>query len=115
MSKKRFWWHQQNKAMRKECRNLPGCWLPSGHGGACQPSYNRGDYVKVEFTDEATGIGEWVWLRVDRSDDEKRLVFGTLDSEPLHDYGGQLRVGSELVVSFSQIREHRKPSEFTKQ
>jgi hypothetical protein len=65
--------------------------------------------MKVEFSDEATGIGESVWLRVDRCDDEKQLVYGSLDSEPLHDYGGQIGLGSELAVSFSQIRKHRKP------
>jgi hypothetical protein len=78
-------------------------------------TYNRGDYVKVEFQDNVTGIGEWMWVRVSRCDDEKRIVFGTLDSEPLHDYDGQMGLGSELAVSFSQIREHTKPTEFTKQ
>jgi hypothetical protein len=28
------------------------------------PKYERGDYVKVEFPDEATGIAEWMWVRV---------------------------------------------------
>jgi hypothetical protein len=37
-----------------------------------------------------------------------------LDSE-LNDYGGQIGLGSELAVSFSQIREHRKSTEFRKQ
>lgn len=78
-------------------------------------TYNRGDYVKVEFTDEVTGVGEWMWLRVDHCDEEKQLVFGTLDSEPLGDYDGQVGLGSELAVSLAQIREHRKPTEFTKQ
>ena len=76
--------------------------------GDPKPTYARGDYVKVEFTDEATGIGERMWLRVDRCDDKKRIVYGTLDSEPLNDYGGQLHLGSKLAVSFAQIREHRK-------
>jgi hypothetical protein len=79
------------------------------------PIYERGDYVKVDFPDEATGIGEWMWVRVESCDDSKRLVFGTLDNEPLNDYGGKVGLGSSLAISFSQIREHRKPSEFTKQ
>jgi hypothetical protein len=77
--------------------------------------YKKGDYVKVEFPDDATGIGEWMWLRVHHCDAEKKLVFGTLDSEPLHDYKGKVELGSQLAVSYSQIREHRKPTEFTKQ
>ncbi len=79
------------------------------------PTYSPGDYVKVEFRDEKTGIGEWMWVRVIRCDDQKQLVFGTLDNEPLNDYGGQVELGSELAVSYSQIREHRKPTEFTRQ
>ena len=54
-------------------------------------------------------------VRVSRCDDQKQLVFGTLDNEPLNDYEGQVELGSELAVSYSQIREHRKPTEFTKQ
>jgi hypothetical protein len=53
-----------------------------------------------------------MWVRVSRCDDQKQLVYGTLDSEPLNDYDGKVDLGSELAVSFSQIREHRKPTEF---
>lgn len=77
--------------------------------------YNVGDYVKVEFLDEPTGISEWMRVRVTRCDEQKQLVFGTLDSEPLNDYDGKVGLGSELAISFSRIREHRKPTEFTKQ
>jgi hypothetical protein len=77
-------------------------------------SYEPGDYVKVEFPDEATGIGEWVWVRVIRRDDEKRIVFGTLDNEPIGEYAGKIVLGSELAVEYSQIRAHKKPSEFRK-
>jgi hypothetical protein len=78
-------------------------------------AYESGDYVNVEFPDEATGVGEWIWLRVHHSDEEKKLVFGTLDNEPLNDYDGKIELGTELAGSYSQIREHRKPTEFTKQ
>lgn len=76
------------------------------------PAYERGDYVKVEFPDEATGISEWMWVRVAGCDEQKKLVFGTLDNEPLGDYAGKVELGAELVVSFAQIKEHRKPWEF---
>lgn len=45
-------------------------------------TYNVGDYVKAKFHNDATGIGEWMWLRVSRCDEQKQVVFGTLDSEP---------------------------------
>ncbi len=79
------------------------------------PTYERGDYVKVEFPDETTGIGEWMWVRVHHCDDENRLVFGTLDNEPVSDDDDRLKLGLELAVSYSQIREHKKPTEFRKQ
>jgi hypothetical protein len=77
--------------------------------------YERGDYVKVEFPDETSGIGEWMWVRVIDCDDEKTLVFCMLDNEPVNDYDGKIELGSELAVDYSQIREHKKPTEFTKQ
>jgi hypothetical protein len=115
MKANRFWWSEQNKSLKKDCREKPGCWLPRGHAGECQPAYEQGDYIKVEFPDETTGIGEWMWVRVLRCDEEKKLVFGTLDNEPVNDYGGKIELGSELAVAYSQIREHKKPTEFTKQ
>lgn len=79
------------------------------------PKYEPGDYVKVEFPDEVTGIGEWMWVRVEVCDDRKKVVMGRLDNVPLNDYGGKVELGSQLIVSFAKIREHRKPTEFTKQ
>lgn len=79
------------------------------------PRYEEGDFIKAEFPDEVTGVGEWMWVRVHHFDDEKRLVFGILDSIPLNDYGNKLKRGSEVAISYSQIREHKKFSEFTKQ
>ena len=75
------------------------------------PKYEKGDYIKVEFVDEVTGVGEWMWVRVHRCDDENQLVFGDLDNVPLNDESG-LKLGTELAVSFTQIREHRKSADF---
>jgi uncharacterized protein YegJ (DUF2314 family) len=74
-------------------------------------SYEPGDYVKVDFPDDVTGIGEWMWVRVTGSDDEQQIVLGVLDNEPLGEYG-KLRLGSEIAVSYGQIREHRKHGDF---
>jgi|SRR5580692_6343639 hypothetical protein len=89
--------------------------LVSVKQGAVMASYDPGDFIKVEFPDAASGIGEWMWIRVHHCDDEKKLVFGTLDSEPINDYDDKIELGSELAVSYSQIKEHRKPTEFTRQ
>jgi hypothetical protein len=79
------------------------------------PIYERGDYVKVEFESDAGLPSEWMWVRVESWDDDKKLVFGTLDNEPVNDYDDKIELGSEIAVAYSQIREHRKPTEFTKQ
>lgn len=37
--------------------------------------FKKGDRVKIEVKDESSPIGEWMWMLVEESDDEKRLVF----------------------------------------
>ena len=64
----------------------------------------------MEFEGENGMPGEWMWVIVQSRDDTKRLVYGRLDNEPVNDYGGKLKLGSELAVSYSQVREHKKRS-----
>jgi len=72
------------------------------------PKYEKGDFVKVEFSDELTGVSEWMWVHVHRCDGDGQIVFGALENAPVNDSTGRLKLGTELAVSFSQIREHRK-------
>lgn len=72
--------------------------------------FDRGDYVKAEFRDDATGESEWMWVRVELADDANRIVFGKLDNEPA--VITELRRGMELAVSYDNIREHMKASSF---
>lgn len=37
MKANQFWWHQQNRAVNRDCRKTENCWLPRGHQGECQP------------------------------------------------------------------------------
>jgi hypothetical protein len=75
-------------------------------------TYQPGDYVKVEFRDDSTGESEWMWVKVEHADDEKEVVFGQLDNEPILNKG--LRRGMELAVSYEKIREHKKSVDFDK-
>ena len=77
--------------------------------------YNRGDYIKAEFRNDQTGESEWMWVRIVSCDDEKKIVFGELDSMPALDYEGKLRLGSQLAVSYDNIREHKRAAEFNVQ
>jgi hypothetical protein len=79
---------------------------------AAMPTYQEGDCVKVEFPDEATGVGEWMWVLVRRCDERSRTIYGLLDNSPINDYDKKLHLGSELAISFTQIREHRTASDF---
>ena len=72
--------------------------------------YKRGDYVKIEVRDEATHESEWMWLLVADSDDDRRLVFGKLDNEPI--VNTDMRLGMELAVSYDNVREHRTSGSF---
>jgi hypothetical protein len=74
------------------------------------PKYDTGDYIKVEFRDEVTGVSEWIWVRVQSSDGANQIVFGTLDNAPVNDERGKLKLGTELAISFDRIREHRTQS-----
>lgn len=115
MKANRYWWFQQNRSMGRDCDKLSGCWLPRAHQGECQPDYEAGDHIKVEFEGENGMPGEWMWVIVQRRDDKKRIVYGTLDNEPVNEYGGKVKLGSELAISYDKVRVYKKASEFTKQ
>jgi uncharacterized protein YegJ (DUF2314 family) len=68
--------------------------------------YKPGDHVKIEVKDEQFGIGEWMWLLVEDSDDDRRLVFGQLDNEPVNN--PDMRLGQQLAVSYDKIRDHQR-------
>ncbi len=72
--------------------------------------YQSGDDVKFEVADEQSGESEWLWLSVERSDDESRMVFGTLDSQPV--VMTDMRLGQALAISYDKVRDHRR---FTQQ
>jgi hypothetical protein len=72
--------------------------------------YERGDFVKIEVKDAASGEIEWMWARVERSDDAERMLFCMLDSEPLVNI--DMHLGMKLAVSYDKIREHMKANSF---
>ena len=76
------------------------------------PNYEPGDYVKAEFRDDVSGESEWMWVKVQYADDADQLIFGWLDSEPVV-VAEDLHLGQQLAVSYNNIREHKKASEFS--
>lgn len=67
--------------------------------------YAKGDYIKAEFTDDEKRESEWMWVLVDQSDDEAKIIFGRLDSQPI--VCTSFRLGQQLAVSYDLVREHR--------
>lgn len=68
--------------------------------------YDKGDHVKIEVTDGASGESEWMWLLVDDCDDSAQIVFGRLDNQPI--INTDMKLGQELAVSFEKVRDHRR-------
>lgn len=66
-----------------------------------------GDYVKFEIKDEKGSQSEWMWLRVDRSDDSRRLIFGCLDNESVL-FASRVKLGQQMVISYENVRDHKK-------
>jgi hypothetical protein len=70
--------------------------------------YDYGDYIKVEFESAEQYLpGEWMWVRVHHCDEERQLVFGALDNEPIAN-SEDLRLGNELAISYGKVREHKR-------
>ena len=72
--------------------------------------YAAGDHIKAEFRHDSSDEVEWMWVRVESDDPARRVVFGTLDSEPV--VSTDLRLGMHLAVSYDNIRDHRTPASF---
>jgi len=77
--------------------------LKYGTKGTLMHAYERGDCVKVEFKDDRSGESEWLWVLVDRCDEDMHVVFGRLDNEPL--INTDLKLGQELAISYDLIRD----------
>jgi hypothetical protein len=75
------------------------------------PEYEPGDHAKFEMKDEQSGESEWMWLKVDTIDPDRRVLFGRLDSEPVV-FAKELKLGQEIAVSYDNVRDQREPSDF---
>ena len=63
------------------------------------------NHSKCQERSLTTGPAMWMWLRIRRCGDDRGIM---LDNEALNDYDSRVGLRSELAVSFSRIREHRK-------
>lgn len=54
----RYCWHQQKKSMAHDCDKLPPAGCHEDNQRDCQPNYEPGDHIKVEFESENGIPGE---------------------------------------------------------
>ena len=76
------------------------------------PKYQAGDFVKAVFQDERSGETERIWIIVDCCDEEKQLVFGKLDHEPMAAFFDKLWLGKDVAVSYDLIVGHRRSADW---
>jgi len=69
-----------------------------------------GDYVRVGLSWGADYPKGSVWIRVDYCDDQRGIVYGTIDDEPLPQFKHALRQGAKLAASYGRILECQGPS-----
>jgi len=74
-------------------------------------TFATGDFIKFEIKNDVTGESEWMWLHVDSCDESRRLVFGRLDCNPVV-FTTELKLGQNMAVSYDNIRDHKKPTEY---
>src|SRR6266481_177747 len=96
---------------KRVSEKLPDIRLPKSGTGDRTVKFEPADDVKFEIKDEGTGEAEWMWLRGDYCDELNKMVFGWLDSQPIV-FTPDMKVGQHLAVSYDNIREHRKATDF---
>ena len=72
----------------------------------------RGDHVKVEFCDAADGESESFWVKEITPTTSKRIVYGTLDNEPV--VNNSLRLGTGPALAYDNGIGHMNASSFKK-
>ena len=96
---------------KRMTKKLPDIRVLESAVGDRTVKFEPGDHVKFEIKDEKTGEAEWMWLRVDYCDELNKMVFGWLDSQPIV-FTADMKLGQHLAVSYDNIREHRKGTDF---
>lgn len=88
---------------------------PVNEAAETAAGYRAGDHVKVEVdtspSSVAEGVPEWIWVKAESFDDANRVVYGTVDSQPI---ASGLRLGQKIRVSYDNIVEHRRFEETPK-
>lgn len=68
-------------------------------------TYKAGDMVKAESPTTGLATASGCGVKVDHCDEEKQVLFGRLDNQPISAFRDKLQLGQEVAVAFSLVRE----------
>jgi hypothetical protein len=90
---------------RKTARQFPSKSVKQPKDGAGMTIARPGDLLRVQLCTETARQSPSVWIRVERCDDEHRIVYGTIDDESAG-LGRALGRGAKLAASYHQVQEN---------
>jgi hypothetical protein len=90
---------------RKQSRQLPLESVKVPAGGSGVSFYRTGDLLRVRLSSDTAKHSPSVWLRVERSDDQHQIVYGTIDGGSAG-LGKALSCGAKLAVAYHLVGEN---------
>jgi hypothetical protein len=90
---------------RKEARQPRLSPVKQPVGGTGVSKYRPGDLLLVRLSSDTAKQSPSVWIRVERCDEQHRIVFGTVDGES-PGLGKALDCGAKLAAGYHQVHEN---------
>jgi hypothetical protein len=90
---------------RKQSRQFALKSVKQPTGGTGVSLYRTGDLLRIRLSSDTAGNTPSVWIRVERSDDQRRIVYGMIDSGSVG-LGKALSPGAKLAVGYHLVREN---------
>ena len=90
---------------RKTTRQFPPKSVKQRKDGGGVTIGRPGDLLRIQLYSETAKRCPSVWMRVERCDDEHRIVYGTIDDESAG-LGKALGRGAKLAASYHQVQEN---------
>ena len=90
---------------RKTTRQFPPKSVKQPKNGTGVTIGRPGDLLRVQLYSETAKQSPSVWMRVERCDDEHRIVYGTIDDESTG-LGKALSRGAKIAAGYHQVQEN---------
>jgi hypothetical protein len=90
---------------RRATREFPSKSVKQPEGGTGVSIGRPGDLLRIQLYSGASMQDCSLWMRVDRCDDQHRIVYGTIDVAS-SGLGRALSRGAKLAASYNSVREN---------